>query len=185
MNAAEGTALKDIDGIQQKAKARMVEALGGSTSDIELSALPDLELNGCHFLRATHRARPGTQPGKFAVLPDQRVVDSFAKDGASAEVILRACGAQAPATWWASIVTSFGGVGGVLVDGEHAPSAIRKIRQAGEEFAPPALVATGADRTITFYVMNYEEELPYKVQARLPKGGGFEVTRTAMRPDSK
>lgn len=177
--------MTDNDAVQQKAKARMVEALGGTPADIELSALPALDFEGCHFLRATHRARLGSQPGQFAVLPDQRVVDSYAKDGASAEAILRACGAKAPAGWWASIVTAFGGVGGVLVDPENAPSAIRKIRQAGEAYAPPALGADGEDRTLTFYVIHYEENLTYKVQARLRKDEGFEVTRTPMKPEAK
>lgn len=163
---------------QQAAKARVATALGGSAADVELSAEPELDFGGCRFLRATHRARPGSHSGQFALLPDDRMVDSFAADGASADAILRACGAQAPAEWWARVVTRFGGVGGVLVDPGNAPSGVRKIREAGETYAPPTL--DGARRTITFFVIHYEENRPYKVQARLADAGGLEITRTAL-----
>src|SRR5690606_22679726 len=103
----------------------------------------------CRFLRATQRTRPGSHAAQFALLPGDRLVDSFAADGASADAILRACGASAPAEWWAQVVTRFGGVGGVLVDPETSPSALRKIREAGHEYAPPAL--DDARRTITFF----------------------------------
>lgn len=163
---------------QQAAKARVAEALGGSASEVEISAEPALDLGGCRFLRATHRARPGSPAGQFALLPDDRVVDSFAADGASADAILRACGAQAPAEWWAQVVTRFGGVGGVLVDPQNSPSAVRKIREAGAEYAPPTL--DGARRMITFFVIHYEENKPYKVTARLADAGGLQVTRTPL-----
>lgn len=163
---------------RQAAKARVAAALGGSDADVELSAEPGLDFGGCRFLRATHRARPGSHSGQFALLPDDRMVDSFAADGASANAILRACGGEATAEWWAQVVTRFGGVGGVLVDPANAPSGVRKIRAAGEEYAPPTLDATR--RTLTFFVINYEENRPYKVQARLADAGGLDVTRTAL-----
>lgn len=40
---------------RQAAKARVVAALGGSASDVELSAEPALDVGGCRFLRATHQ----------------------------------------------------------------------------------------------------------------------------------
>ena len=163
---------------QRAAKARVAEALGGSAADVELSAEPELDFGGCRFLRATHRARPGSHSGQFAVLPDDRMVDSFAADGASADAILRACGAQASAEWWAQVVTRFGGVGGVLVDPQNAPSALRRIREAGETYAPPTL--DGARRAITFFVIHYEENRPYKVQAQLADAGGLKITRTPL-----
>ena len=169
--------------MQQAAKARVAEALGGSTADVELSAEPELDFGGCHFLRATHRARPGSHSGHFAILPDDRVVDSFAEHSASADAILRACGAQASAEWWAQVVTRFGGIGGVLVDPKNAPSAVRKIQQAGEAYAPPALDANR--RAITFFVIHYEENHPYKVRAQLDDASGIQISRTRLEPKAK
>jgi hypothetical protein len=168
---------------REAAKARVAAALGGSPSDVELSAEPALDVGGCRFLRATHRARPGSHSGQFALLPDDRMVDSFAADGASADAILRACGARAPAEWWAQVVTRFGGVGGVLVDPENSPSAVRKIREAGEAYAPPTL--DDARRVITFFVIHYEENQPYKVTAQLADAGGLQVTRTPLEPKAR
>ena len=178
MHHAEADAVDLSEQTQQAAKARVAAALGGSSADVTLSAEPGLDFGGCRFLRATHRARPGSHSGQFAVLPDDRVVDSFATDGTSADAILRTCGAKATAEWWAQVVTRFGGVGGVLVDPANAPSGVRKIRAAGEEYAPPTL--DPARRTLTFFVINYEEDRPYKVQARLADAGGLDVTRTAL-----
>ena len=174
------TASKDV---QQRARERVVQALGGSASEVELSAESELDHGGCHFLRATHRKRPGTASGQFAVLPDQRVVDSFAENGASAEAILRQCGDDAAPEWWAEVVTRFGGVGGVLVDPKNAPSAVRRIADAGETYAPPMLEASG--RAVTFFVIHYEENAPYRIEARLADGAGIDIRRTRLTPRAK
>lgn len=169
--------------VQQAARERVAQALGGSASDVELSAVPELDFGGCHFLRATHRKRHGSTPGQFAVLPDRSVVDSFAADGASAEAILRHCGESATPEWWAEVVTRFGGIGGVLVDPKNAPSAIRRIGEAGESYAAPAFDA--ARRAVTFFVIHYEENKPYKVEARLADTAGIDIRRTRLDPRPK
>jgi hypothetical protein len=179
----EANAVDVSKDVQQAARERVAQALGGSPSDVELSAEPALDLGGCHFLRATHRKRLGTASGQFAVLSDDRVVDSFAADGASAEAILRHCGTNATPDWWAEVVTRFGGVGGVLVDPKNAPSAIRRISEAGETYAAPAFDASR--RAVTFFVIHYEENKPYKVEARLPDTAGIEIRRTRLEPRAK
>lgn len=183
LHPMEANAMTVDEQVQRAARERVAEALGGSASDVSLSAEPDLDVGGCRFLRATHRKRPGTASGQFAVLPDERVVDSFAGQGASAEAILRHCGSGATPHWWAEVVTRFGGVGGVLVDPKNAPSAVRRIGEAGEVYAAPAFDASG--RAVTFFVIHYDENTPFKIEARLADGAGIDIRRTRLTPRAK
>ncbi len=164
-NETEGMAVKDdaLEAIQ----TTLLSDFGWRKQDIELSAEPDLDRAGCHFLRATNKARPGAAVARFAVLPDVGVL-STSTDGASASTILRACGDQAPGVWWAHIITRFDGqVPGVVVDPKTTPSAIRKIRAAGRAYSPPELNRNGAAASVSFFTLDHERGVVYQVDAEL------------------
>lgn len=155
-------------------------------SDITVGSVSDLDRGGCAFYRASNEAQLDSQPTHYAVLPDGQVVGSVATDPSALAAVLRACGHDAPAEWWAQVITRFSGeVGGVVVDPETAPSAVRKIREAGAEYAPPTLVTDSGSTTVTFYVMHYEEGTPYRVTAVLSGDGTLRVDRSEPGPDAE
>ncbi|MCK6550550.1 hypothetical protein L6R52_32230, partial [Myxococcota bacterium] len=105
---------------------------------------------------------------------------------AGAATVLRTCGRGAPAEWWAQVVTRLSGrVRGVVVDPVNAPSAIRKLRAAGREWAPPALKVGPGSTTLTFFTIEYERGVPYEVVAKLPSRGELTVELRELTPPKK
>ncbi len=164
-------------------RTTLASEYGWQRRDVELSAEPDLDRAGCHFLRASNKARPGSAVARFAVLPEGLVV-SASNDGSSASDILRACGDGAPGAWWAQIITRFDGqVPGVVVDPKTTPSAIRRIREAGLAYAPPELDVRGSVASVSFYTLDHERGVVYRVDADLADGHDLVTRHRAVKPD--
>jgi hypothetical protein len=151
---------------------------GWNAGDVQVGTVERLNRNGCSFFRATNSAQMGRQPAEYAVLPDGKVVGS-----AGAARVLKECGKDAPAEWWAQVITRFSGkVSGIVVDPKNAPSALRKIREAGGEYSPPKLVTERGSTSVTFYTIQYEEGLPYEVKAALTSTGTLAVDSKKLLP---
>lgn len=151
--------------------------------DIEVSSVRDLDREGCRFFRATNTAQAGRQPAEYVTLPDGRIIGGQGTDTSRAATLLQSCGAGAPAQWWAQVITRYSGrVGGVVVDPVNAPSAIRKIREAGGDYAPPRLATDAGSTSIVFYAMHYERGMPYEVKATL-SDGALSVDARELAPD--
>jgi hypothetical protein len=61
--------------------------------------------------------------------------------------------------------------------------AARSIREAGDEYAPPALTQAGDVTGITFYAMNFERGLAFEVQAELSDNGTLRVETRELVPN--
>ena len=148
-------------------KQAVVRERGWRQDDVMVSEVKALARRGCTFYRASNPARIDQQPVQYAVLPDGQVARAPTE-------VLRRFGDGASADWWAQVITRLGGARGTLVD-EHAPSAIRKIHEAGAEWAP-TLRRSAAGVSLAFYTVDYELGGILHVQASLPAQGDLTVT---------
>lgn len=147
---------------------------GWRLADVKVGELKDLKRGGCAFFRASDPTRLDQAPADYAVLPSGQVAQDVGQ-------VLRKCGQGAPAEWWAQVIARLGGVRGILVD-QHAPSALRKLRAAGAEWAPPALKATRAGTALRFFTTDYESGAVFQVQATLPSLGPLVVEQEQVVP---
>jgi hypothetical protein len=154
--AAEGNEMdsKASTKIAQKAQADQ----GWKVEDVRVDEVESIRRGSCSFYEAGHKRKPLPYVLQYASLADGQVVGLQDKDPVSE--ILDACGgADAPAGWWAEIVTRFHGSlgsGVVLHDEKQEPPVIRRMEEAGKSFSPPTLISTGGDVTVTFYVLDFE-----------------------------
>lgn len=154
-----------------------VKEHGWKPGDVRIGAVEKLERNGCSFYRATNTAQVGRPPSEYALLPNGEIVGAN-----GAEKVLRACGKDAPAEWWAQVVTRLSGkVRGLVVAPRSAPTAVRKMRAAGKEWTPPKMVAAAGTTSLVFYTMHYEEGVPYEVKVALPAKGALSVTSKVVQ----
>lgn len=174
----------DKAGESNAVKKAAVKDYGWDAGDVQVSAVNKLDRDHCSFFRATNTAQKDRAPAEYVVLPNGEVAGSK-----KAAAVLKACGRGAPAEWWAQVVTRLSGeVRGVVVDPQHAPSALRKIRAAGGEWSPPELRSTTSSTTVSFYTIQYEEGVPYAVSAALSNKGALTVESrklVAPAPGSK
>lgn len=153
---------------------------GWSKDQIVVGSMDALSVGGCEVYRVSNRARLDSQPVHYAVLPDGTLVSGSQRGGDSgAEAVLRACGQNAPAEWWAQVVSRFAPVGGVMVD-DHAPSAIRRIRQSGAASYQPVLQPKDGAKVLTFYSNDYERSTTYRVTATLDAAGKLSIDKSAL-----
>lgn len=143
-------------------------AAGWQADDIELVAERRLDHGGCRFHTALRRKTFEAPALALAVLPDGEVV--VGDDDASAARVLEACGADAPADWWAEVVARFArGVGGKVVRPSNAAD-IEAIGQQGGAYQPPVLDTRGNARHLRFQTMHHEPRHAVSVMATLAAG---------------
>jgi hypothetical protein len=95
--------------------------------------------------------------------------------------ILDSCAADAPAEWWAEIVTRFHrdlGAGIVLVDESTRPDVSRRLKQAGKPFTPPTL--DPGRKVLRYLLLDPETNVVYRVEAKRNPGGEIEVSKSEM-----
>jgi hypothetical protein len=178
--AAEGNEMdsKTSMKIAQKAQADQ----GWKAEDVRVDEVESIRRGSCTFYEAGHSKRPLPYVLNYALLPDGQVVGLKESDAVSR--ILDACGGKdAPAGWWAEIVTRFHGSlgsGVVLHEENQEPPIIRKMKEAGKSFAAPALSAEGKTRILTFYVLDPESYILYHVTATRSADGAVEVSKSEV-----
>lgn len=138
-------------------------------------------VGGCEFYSVFVQDVLDYWPPEYVVLPDERILSS--RDGTTdnAAEILRRCGDGAAAEWWAAVVERFSGEGtGFVVGPEDVGSAERRIRDAGETYAAPALVDTAGGQRMTYFTRNIEGYTLHRVVATLPDEGPVTVQATEL-----
>lgn len=156
-------------------KAAAAQQRGWDQGDIEVGRVEKLDRGGCRFYRASNPARIDARPVEFAFLPDGTLVGGDREQAvARAGALLQACGSDAPADWWAQVVSRFAGTSGVVVD-ENAPSAIRRLRKAGIEDHAPSLRRDGDSTVLTYFSNDYELSRTREVTATLDTQGRLSV----------
>jgi len=156
-------------------KAAVAEQRGWDQGDIEVGRVEKLDRGDCRFYRASNPARADAAPAEYAFLPDGTLVGGD-REQAAARVgaLLQACGSDAPADWWAQVVSRFAGTGGLVVD-ENAPSAIRRLRKAGIQDHAPSLRRDGDATVLTYFSNDYERSRTHEVTATLDAQGRLSV----------
>jgi hypothetical protein len=156
-------------------KAAVAQQLSWDQGDIEVGRVEKLDRGGCRFYRASNPARTDAAPVEYAFLPDGSLVGGDREQAkASVGALLQACGSEAPAEWWAQVVSRFAGTGGLVVD-ENAPSAIRRLRKAGIQGHAPSLRRDGDSTVLTYFSNDYERSRTREVTATLDAQGRLSV----------
>ncbi len=166
------------DDTQAKVASKAQAEQQWQPDDVVVEPLDGLSANGCSLYAASHRTQPMSYTPSYAVLGDGQVVSESDQD--AARRILDACGAQAGAGLWAEIVARFhpdAAPGTVLYEAKAAQIAVQKAAQAGHPFSEPAF-APGPDKTVEFYLMNFESGHLYRVKATRRGDGAIEVAKT-------
>lgn len=152
-----------------------------NAAQVKLVPKAELDREGCAFYAAVAEDRAAPAPGYFGLLPDGRVAGIDLRGDDAAAVLLASCGRDAPADWWATVVARFSGsIGGSVLTQEGNPYGIRRVRERGATFAPPALTRSPAGAELAFFSYDAELKQPYQVRAMLSPDGKLKVESRAL-----
>ena len=144
--------------------------------DVDVRANEELDKAGCSFFVAVNARQPSHDVGNYALLGDGRIAGVDVSGNAAAAELLKACGKEASADWWAAVVARFSNqVGGLVLTADGNPFAIRKIRDAGVEFKAPSLVRGAGAATLTFFTMDIDANQAHQATATLAADGTLSV----------
>ncbi|HEY0230518.1 MAG TPA: hypothetical protein VGC55_04650 [Dokdonella sp.] len=156
-----------------------------SAADVEVRPHEELDRAGCRFFIAVNTREPAHVVGNYALLPDRRLAGVNPTGNAAAAALLQACGQGAPADWWADVLVRFSDqVGGLVLTADGNPFAIRKVKDAGVEFAAPVLTRDDATR-LSFFVMDIGLGVPSRVQAVLSDDGTLDIQVTPVQAPAR
>jgi hypothetical protein len=152
-----------------------------NAAKVKLVPKAELDRAGCSFYAAVPEDRAVSAPGYFGLLPDGRVAGIDVRGDDAAAALLAACGREAPADWWATVVARFSSsIGGSVLTEDGNPFGIRKVRERGATFAPPTLNRGTTGAELSFFVYDAELQVPYQVRAQLSADGKLRVDSKAL-----
>jgi hypothetical protein len=161
--------------------SKTVEAQRGwKANEFEIEEEESLNRGSCSFYTALSKVQMLSYLPNYAVISGETVLSI--RDKQAVSKILNACGSDAPANWWAEIVTRYSqelGNGVVLTNASEFPNVIEKIRAAKKEFAPPTFSDDASGKTVSFALLEGEGMLVYFVKATRGKDGNVTVTKSA------
>ena len=167
------------DKLHQKIAEAVNAEYGWKLEEVELNEVERLRRSSCEFFTASSKVRPLSYQPNYAVLRGSEVIGAGDHDAPSK--ILDACSADAPADWWAEIITRFHhdvGGGIVLSDESVRPDIVRRLAKAGKPFTPPAF--GDGKQSVSFLLLNPEAYILYSVKATRAPGGPIEVVMTKL-----
>lgn len=152
-------------------------------TDVRVEPQQTLDRAGCTFFVAAPTDRAAHESATFAVLPDGRIAGVDLRGDDAAAAVLAECGGEAPADWWASVLTRLSAsVGGMVLTADANPYALRKVRDSGAAFSPPALKRGARGTEISFFVLDVGLGAPAQVHAVLDGDGALQVATQSLRP---
>ena len=161
--------------------AKTVEAQRGwKANEFEIEEEESLNRGSCSFYTALSKVQMLSYLPNYAVISGETVVS--VRDKQAVSKILSACGSDAPADWWAEIVTRYSqelGNGVVLTNANEFPNVIARMRDAKKEFAPPKFSDDPNGKTVSFALLEGEAMLVYFVTATRAKDGNVTVSKSA------
>lgn len=163
--------------------AQAAVAAGWNAEDVNVLPYAELDTRGCTFFHVVHKRIMDGPTLEFVVLPDGRVVggDPAKGDGGAAAGVLRACGADASAEWWAEVVTKFSGqAAGKVVKSAKNAADVSEIERRGGSFSPPSLQRDGDAARLEFFAIEYEPTRPFKVVAHLAADGRLDIVNQPL-----
>lgn len=170
--------------LDNKIREKIIDAVhkehGWKTNEVRVDEIDRLRHGSCSFYTAGHTVRPLSYQLNYAVLSGDVVVST--SDDQALTKILKACGSDAPAGWWAEVITDFHqelGSGVVLHDARQNAGAVRKVQDAKRDFVPPAFAQEGggAHKTVKYYLLDPEAFIVYWVEAIENKDGSISVSK--------
>jgi hypothetical protein len=147
--------------------------------EVRIDEKEDLRRPSCSFYIASHKVRPLSYVRNFALLNGDAVVG--AGDGRVVGRILDDCSADAPADWWAEIITRFHtdlGGGVVLHDENTRSDVTRQLAKAGKSFYAPVLEK--AQQSVRFLLFDPESGGIYRIDAKRDPSGAIGVAQTEV-----
>lgn len=180
IDSREGLAMTRT--IEDRARDAAAQRRGWKPATVRVKHVQRLSRDGCAVYAAMPTDRTAHAAAYFAELADGRLAGDDPRGDAAAAAVLRACGHGAPADWWAQIVSSFGdSVGGAVLTADGDPYAIRRLRERGVAFEPPALKAgAGGATELRFFAVEPDRDALLHVLARLGADGRLEVERREL-----
>ena len=164
------------DSTRDRIVAAAAREHGWKAADVDVRTNEELDKAGCSFFVAVNARAPSHDVGNYAVLDDGRIAGVDPTGNAAAAALLKGCGKEASADWWAAVVARFSGdVGGLVLTSDGNPFAIKRIRDAGIEFKPPSLVRGAGAATLTFFTMDVNANQAFLATAVLSEAGTLSV----------
>ena len=151
------------------------------TADVEVSpdGVLDLNRNGCIFMVAVN---PHVWDGilsRYVLLPDGRIAGVDITGNAAAATVLRLCGQDADANWWAHIIVRLSEAAGAVPVINGVPDAFAKLVKAGLDVKPPTLTRSEGATTVEFFAggmfLPVGYIIPLHIRATLPVHGDLTV----------
>lgn len=174
---AEGITMDDK--LHQKIAEAIHTEYGWKTAEVALDEVERMRRGSCSFYTARSTVRPLSYQPNYAVLRGSEVIGISDHDAVTK--IVDACSADAPADWWAEVITRFHqdvGGGIVLSDESVRPDIVRKLAKAGKAFTPPAF--GDGKQSISFLLLDPEPYILYSVKATRTSTGSFEIVKTKL-----
>lgn len=175
--------------VRTRISAAAAQTGGWHVADVKVKPNEDLDRGGCTFLLAYNTKAVDAFPLNYALLPDGRIAGVDLTGMAAATALLRDCGKDADANWWAAVVTRFSGkAGGTPLTADSFASQIDVVRKAGIAFKPPTLTRTHGTTRLEFFslgvAMPIGTYIPYHIVATLPQQGELTVAVSRLQPGS-
>ena len=165
--------------IREKIVASVAQDLDWNTDDVVVQSSEALSTGQCKFYRASNRALPDAGVVHYG-LPDDGALIGGANDRLATAEVLRRCGGQADATWWANVVSAFDGQAAGRPVLPEDKLSISLIASAGGSYFAPRLTTTGGQAVAEFFVIQHATQ-PFVIKASLPRQGPLEVVATPVR----
>jgi len=147
------------------------------------TSIPGLDRNGCIFMVAHN---PHVKDGillYYAFLPDGRIAGVDITGNAAAATVLRLCGEQADANWWADVVACLSeDATGVMPVIYGVPNVFADLVRAGLDVKPPTLARSEGATTVEFFARPLELQWPLHIKATLPDQGDLMIIVKRLRP---
>jgi hypothetical protein len=171
--------------ISEETRGRIVAAAAKdqrwNAAKVKLMPKAELDRPGCSFYTAVPEDRAVSAPGYFGLLPDGRVAGIDVRGNDAAAALLAACGKEAPADWWATVIARFSdSIGGSVLTAAGNPFGIRKVGERGATFAPPTLSRSAKGTELSFFVYDADLQVPHQVRAALSVDGKLQVDSRAL-----
>lgn len=165
--------------LREQIVASAGKRFGWDAGDVVVQPSEALSTAQCRFFRASNRKIPDAGVVHYGLTNDGSLIDGAQDRPATAEV-LRRCGDQADADWWARVVTAFEAQASGRPVTPDDKLSISLIDSAGGRYFAPRLSTDGGRTMVEFFVIRHATQ-PFLVKASLPAEGPLDLVVTPVR----
>jgi hypothetical protein len=165
--------------LRERIVASVAKQFDWDADDIVVQPSEALSTAHCRFYRASNRTMPDAGIVHYGLTDDGSLIDGAHDRHAGAEV-LRRCGAQAGAEWWARVVTAFEAQASGRPVTPDDKLSISLIGSAGGRYFAPRLTTADGRQGVEFFVIRHATQ-PFLVKATLPEAGPLDIALTPVK----